>query len=109
MCKKHQHLQNIATGDVYSVERMGYKLDTRGTVVRFAAMASLFSNATRPTLETSQHPSQRVQGRFHQELSDRGVKLTTHLNLVPRLRISGAKLPFPHMPSSVYLYLLNTK
>ena len=63
-------------------------------------------NASRPTLETIQTSSQRVQGHCHRGLSDRGVKPSTHPNLVPRLRISGATPQFPHMPSNVYRYPL---
>jgi hypothetical protein len=33
------------------------------------------------------------------EISGRGMKLTTHLNLLPRSRVHGAISPLPHMPS----------
>jgi hypothetical protein len=36
--------------------------------------------------EASQHPIQWVPGAFPRGSNDRGVKLTTHLNLVPRLK-----------------------
>jgi hypothetical protein len=48
-----KHLQHTGTGMLYSTERLGYGLDTRGIVVRFAAMATLFSNASRPAVETT--------------------------------------------------------
>jgi hypothetical protein len=39
--------------------------------------------------------SNRYQGLFSWGLSGRGVKLTTHLHPVPRLRTHGAILPLP--------------
>ena len=36
---------------------------------------------------------------FLQGVGDRGVKLTTCLNLVIRLRLGATKPPLPHMPS----------
>ena len=48
---------------------------------------------------------------FPREWSGRDVKLTTHLHLGPRLRMSGSVPPLPHIPLSsaqgqLYLYLV---
>jgi hypothetical protein len=50
----------------------------------------LFATASRPALVSTQPPIQGVLGFLPLRYSDRGVKLTTHLHLVPRLRIRGA-------------------
>jgi hypothetical protein len=56
----------------------------------------LFSAASRPILGPNQPSVQWVPpGLFPWGLNFRGVKLTTHLNLVPRLRMSGAIPPLP--------------
>jgi len=48
---------------------------------------------------------------FPQRYRNWGVKLTIHLHLVPRLRMSGDILPPPNMPSQgaqgLYLFLPN--
>jgi hypothetical protein len=43
--------------------------------------------------------SDGYQGLFARELSGRGVKLTTHLRLVPRLRVNGTIPSLLHMSS----------
>jgi hypothetical protein len=58
----------------------------------------LFSTSSRPTLGTTQPPIKCVSGLFPRGLSCRGVKLTTHLQLVPRSRKCGS-IPLIHKPS----------
>jgi hypothetical protein len=48
----------------------------------------------------TQPPIQWIPGFFSRGLSGRSVKLTTHLNLVPRLRIHGATPPRRSHPDS---------
>jgi hypothetical protein len=61
--------------------------------------ASFLFAASRLTLRTNRHPIYWVQGA----ILGRGgkvagcLKLTTHLHLVPRLRMSGAISPVPYM------------
>jgi hypothetical protein len=43
--------------------------------------------------------SSGYRGLFPRGKSDRGVKLTTHLQLVPRSRKRGSIYPLPHTPS----------
>jgi len=49
---------------------------------------------------TTQLPTERVAGFFLMGKVDEGMKLTTHLHLVPRLRISGA---IPLLPPSAFM------
>jgi hypothetical protein len=44
-------------------------------------------------------PIQLVPGALSPRVNRRGVKLTTHLQLVPRSRQCGSVYPLPHMPS----------
>jgi hypothetical protein len=46
-----------------------------------------------PPLGPTQPPFQWVPGALSLGVSGRGVKLTTHFHLVPRLRVSGAIPP----------------
>jgi len=50
--------------------------------------------ATRPALEPTQPPIHLVPGALSP-----GVKLTTDLHLVPKLRLRGAVRPLPHTSS----------
>jgi hypothetical protein len=55
--------------------------------------APKWMTASRPALGPT-HPVQWVQGAFY-----RSLKLTTHLHLVPRLRMRGAVPPLFHTSS----------
>jgi hypothetical protein len=60
---------------------------------------SLFSIASRPALGPTSLLSNVYMGLFPREISGRGVKLTTHLHLVPRLRMVELYL---HSPIRLY-------
>jgi hypothetical protein len=66
------------------------------TRVQFLAGAGkgffLSATSSRPALGPTQPPVQWVL-----EALSPGIKLTTHLNIVPRLRICGAVPPFSHV------------
>jgi hypothetical protein len=55
--------------------------------------------SSRPALGPTQPLIQRVRGAVSQGCSGVGVKLTTHLQLVPRSRKCGSIHPLPHTPS----------
>jgi hypothetical protein len=55
-----------------------------------------FSTSSTPALGPTQSTE---RGLFHRVLSGRGVKLTTHLQLVSRSRKHGSIHPFPYTPS----------
>jgi hypothetical protein len=62
----------------------------------------LISTSSGPVRGPTQPPMQCVPGgggAFPQEKSGRGVKLTTHLKLVPWWRMCGFIHPLPHTPS----------
>jgi hypothetical protein len=69
-----------------------------------------FSISSRPALGSTQPPIQWVPGALSRGYSGRGVKLTAHLQLVPRSRICGSIYPLPHVPSwhnaSLYSFIL---
>jgi hypothetical protein len=67
---------------------LGYGLDDRGSRVRFTAGAGNFSLHHRVQNGSGAHPASYPMGT-------RGVKLTTHLHLVPRSRMCGAIPPLP--------------
>jgi hypothetical protein len=56
----------------------------------------LFCMSSRLALRLTQPPIQWVIGAFPQELSGQGVKLTTHLQPVPRSRKCGSIYPLLH-------------
>jgi hypothetical protein len=80
---------------------LGYGLDDRGSRVRFPAGARNFSlhhrlqNGSGPP--PLQPPTQCVTGALSVGESGWGVKLTTHLHLVPKSRMSGAIPPLPQL------------
>jgi hypothetical protein len=71
---------------------------------------------SRPALETSQSPIQLVLEALSQEVKWLKTKQTTHLYLVPRLRMCGVILPLLHkswrhrdnfmLPQTLYNILL---
>jgi hypothetical protein len=69
---------------------LGYGLDVRGSRVRFPAGAGNFSLHHRVQNGSGAHPASYPMGTrvsFPGGKSGRGVKLTTHLHLVPRSKI----------------------
>jgi hypothetical protein len=80
----------------------GYGLDDRGVVVRVKLESRIFSSPRRPDRNWGPPSflSSEYRGLFPQGLRDWGVKLTTHLQLVPRSRKQcGTIHPLPHTPS----------
>jgi hypothetical protein len=69
------------------------------TGVKFPAGAMigffLFATVSRPALWPTKPHIQWVPAFSSPEFSDRGVKLTTHLHLMPRLRMRGTIPPLP--------------
>jgi hypothetical protein len=99
-------LRNIPTGPLPHVSRnssvgiaTGCGLDDRGVGVRVPVGSRVFSMSSRPALGSTQPPVQWVPGLFPRGLSGRGVKLTTHLQLVPRSRKCGFINSLPRTPS----------
>jgi hypothetical protein len=72
---------------------LGYRLDDRDSRVRFPAWAGKFSLHHPVQNGSGTHPASYPMGT--RGSSGRGVKLTTHLHLVPRSRVSGTILPLP--------------
>jgi hypothetical protein len=72
---------------------LGYGPDDRGSSVRFPAGAGNFSLHHRVQNDSGAHPAFYTMGTRGWEQSGRGVKLTTHLHLVPKSRMHGAILP----------------
>jgi hypothetical protein len=69
-----------------------YWLDDRGVGVRVPVGSTNFhfSMSFRPAMGSTQTPIQWVPGALTPDKSDRGVKLTTHLQLVPKSRKRGS-------------------
>jgi hypothetical protein len=79
----------------------GYGLESRRVGVKVPVRAKFFSSLRRPDLFCGP-PSllfDAYRGLFPRGLSDRCMKLTTHLQLVPRSRIRGSIHPLPHTSS----------
>jgi hypothetical protein len=70
---------------------------------------SLFSKEFTSDLEPTLLPVVRYWGLLHRGYSGRSLKLTTHYNLVPRLRTRVAKLPLPMcLQILFFIYNINT-
>jgi hypothetical protein len=78
-----------------------YGLNDRGVTVRALVGSRIFSSPRRPGRLWGPHNLlyNGYRGLFPREYSGRGVKLTTHLQLVPRSIICGSIYPLPHTPS----------
>jgi hypothetical protein len=85
-------------GVAHLVWLLGYGLDDNGWIPVTDSEGILFATVSRPTLGPTQSPIQWVPGALSLGgggLSDWGMKLTTHLHLMPKLRIGGAIPPLP--------------
>jgi hypothetical protein len=79
----------------------GYGLDDRGIGIQVPAESRIFSSPRRPD-RLWDPPNLLSNGYlqlFPRGLSGRGVKLITHLQLVPKSRKYGSIHPLPHTPS----------
>jgi hypothetical protein len=79
----------------------GYMLDDQGVRVRVPVGSRIFSSPRRPywLWDPPSLLSNGYQGLFPRGESGRGMKLTTHFQLVPRSRKCGYIHPLPHTPS----------
>jgi hypothetical protein len=79
----------------------GYGLDDRGVGVRVPVGSRIFSTPRLPDRLWGPPDllSNGYRWLFPRGLSDRGVKLTTHFQLLPRSRKCGSIHPLPHTPS----------
>jgi hypothetical protein len=81
---------------------LGYGLDDRGSRVRFPAGAGNFSLHHRVQTGSGAHPPfcpMDTRGSFSGRKAACGVKLTTHLRLMPRSRMHGAISTLPNTSS----------
>jgi hypothetical protein len=88
-------LQDICgAGVAESVERPRDRSSSPGRAKNF-----LFTTSSRPVLNPTQPPIQWIPGALSPGVKRRGVKLTTHLQLVLRSKIRGSIRPLPHTRS----------
>jgi hypothetical protein len=74
----------------FSDTELGYGLDDRG--FKFRQKLGIFLSTTGSGVHTASYPM-GTSGSFPGGKSGRGVKLTTHLHLVPSLRMPGSIPP----------------
>jgi hypothetical protein len=84
----------------------GYVLDDRGVGVRVPVGSRIFSSPRRP--DRLWGPRNLLSNGYRGALS-RGVKMTTHLQLVPRPRKCGSIHPLPHTPLWCSAWLVKHK
>jgi hypothetical protein len=79
----------------------GYGLDDKGVGFRIPVRLRIFSSPCRPgrLWGPSSLLSNRYPGQFPRGKIGRGVKLTTHLQLVPRSSKPGSIYHLPHTSS----------
>jgi hypothetical protein len=79
----------------------GYGLDNRGVRVRVPVRSRILSSPCRPDRlwGPSSYLSNGYRGLFPRGQSGRSVKLTIHLQLMPRSRKCGSIYPLPLAPS----------
>ena len=73
--------------------------DVRGTVFRLPAEARYLCLLQHRPDRLWRPPIQWMPRDVNREVNGRSVNPTTHLHLVPRLKMSGVVSPLPHMPS----------
>jgi hypothetical protein len=80
---------------------ISYWLDDQGFVLRVPMGSRIFTSPCRSDRlwGLPNHLSNWYCGLFPRRWSGRGVKLTTHLQLVPRSRKRGSIQPLPYTPS----------
>jgi hypothetical protein len=88
--KYFNHLLSYKPGWLSGIA-LGYGLDDWGFESRKGLGILFFTTVSRPALGPNQPPIQWVPGALSLGVQD--VKLTTHFNLVPRLRNSGVISP----------------
>jgi hypothetical protein len=86
----------------------GYRLDCRGSFPGRGKIF-LFSTSSRSALGPTQPPIQLEPELFAREQSGQGLKLTTHLHLVPRSRTVNPDLHFPICLHGIVFNWLSTR
>jgi len=94
--KQQVELCFLGAGEAQSVHRLSYGLDERGSISE-GGNDGIFSLHPVRTSSGS-HPASYPNGDrvlLPRVKSNRGMKLTTHLHLLPKLRIRGVIPPLP--------------
>jgi hypothetical protein len=89
------------SGIAQSVQRLATGPNDRGNRSLSPSRVKniLFSTSSWPSMGFTRPPIQRVREGISPGWSSRGLKLTIHLQLVPRLRKYGSIHALPHTPS----------